>query len=187
MTIDEIFNHLSSHMVNGVMTHENFANYYDFLGLKGYKKCHEYHFVDEMMNYRQVCKYYINHYDKIIPKYTFTDDNIIPNSWYDHTRQDVDTDTLQKSVRDGLEKWLKWEESTKELYEHLYIEAMNIGEVSAATFIQSFVLDVDCELKKVKRYVLEKRAIGYDVSDIIEEQKHKHDKYSNKKSQIHFD
>jgi hypothetical protein len=140
-----------------------------------------------MMNYRQVCKYYINHYDKIIPKYTFSDDNVIPEAWYNHVRQDVDVSTLKSAVKEGLEKWEKWEESTKKLYEQLYIEAMNIGEVAAATLIQSFVTDVDCELKKVKRYILEKKASGYDINLIMEEQRTKHKKYGDMKHHIILD
>ena len=180
MDIHEIFSKLATHAIEGMMTHENFANYYDFLGLKGYKKCHEYHFIDEMCGYRQICKYYINHYDKIIPKISFSEPPIIPDTWYNHVRQDVDNATLQSAVKDGLSKWEKWEESTKELYEQLYIEAMNIGEVAAANFINSFVEDVDCELKKVKRYMLEKKATNYNISDIIMEQHKKHDKYDEK-------
>lgn len=186
MEIHEIFSQLASHLIEGSMTHENFANYYDFLGLKGYKKCHEYHFWDELCGYRQVCKYYINHYDKIIPKIQFSEPPIIPDNWYNHVRQDVDTATLQNAVRDGLEKWERWEQSTKDLYQRLYIDAMNIGEVAAANFIKSFIDDVDCELKKVKRYILEKKATGYNVSDIIYEQHKKHDKYEEKIHTVNY-
>lgn len=65
-------------------------------------------------------------------------------------------------------------------YSPIYIEAMNIGEVAAADFINSFVEDVDCELKEVKSYKLEKKASGYNISDIIQEQHKKHDKYDEK-------
>ena len=159
------------------MVHENFANYYDFLGLKGYKKCHEYHFLDELMNYRQICKYYINHCDRIIPDSKIDAPDIIPSTWYDYTRQDVSPSDLQKAVKEGLTKWHAWEESTKALYQKLYTEAMAIGEVAVAEFIMSFIKDVECELKKVKRYVLEKQATNYNISDIMSEQKPKHDKY----------
>ena len=50
MTIDEVFSKLAKHQITGTMVHESFANYYDFLGLKEYKKCHEEHFKREISN-----------------------------------------------------------------------------------------------------------------------------------------
>ena len=44
MTIEEIFGRISQHMIRGMMTHDQLASYYDFLGLRGYKRCHEYHY-----------------------------------------------------------------------------------------------------------------------------------------------
>ena len=187
MTIDEIFLRLSEHMLNGVMAHESFATYYDFLGLKGYKQCHEYHFLKELSNYRTVCKYYTNHYSKIIPKYTFSNPEIIPDAWYNHTREEVSANDLQNAVRDGLTKWAKWERDTKHFYEEMYSEALNIKEIATANLIMCLIEDVDCELKKVERYVLEKKATNYNLSDIIYEQKAKHDKYKKKRSHIFYE
>ena len=45
MTIKEIYAQIAEHMIKGMMIHEQLANYYDFLGLKGYKRCHEYHYM----------------------------------------------------------------------------------------------------------------------------------------------
>ena len=37
MTIDEIFSLMAEHMVEGLMTHAQLADFYNFLGLKGYR------------------------------------------------------------------------------------------------------------------------------------------------------
>ena len=47
MTCEEIFTNLAEHQIKGMMVHEQLANYYDFLGLPGYRNCHEYHFMKE--------------------------------------------------------------------------------------------------------------------------------------------
>ena len=47
MTIAEIYAKINEHMINGLMLHDQLANYYDFLGLEGYKRCHEYHYFKE--------------------------------------------------------------------------------------------------------------------------------------------
>ena len=66
MELKEIYSKISEHMINGMMLHDQMANYYDFLGLKGYKRCHEYHFMKETCDYRGLCRYYINHYSEFL-------------------------------------------------------------------------------------------------------------------------
>ena len=46
MTIDELSNLVAQRILQGSMNHAEFANYYSFLGLDGYKSFHKYHFVD---------------------------------------------------------------------------------------------------------------------------------------------
>ena len=180
MTIVEIFSKINEHMINGLMLHDQLANYYDFLGLEGYKRCHEYHYFAENMAYRALNRYFINHHDMLIPETEFSNTNAIPKSWYAHNREDVDMATKQNGVKAGLEKWVGWERETKKLYEQMYQEAMNIGEVAAAQKILCLVKDVDKELKKAERYWLNKMATDYDMVSIIEEQKRKHKKYQHK-------
>lgn len=167
-------------MIEGLMIHEELANYYDFLGLEGYKRCHEYHYIMETLNYRSLCRYFINHHNMLIPDTKVDTPDVIPESWYSHTRDDVDSATKKNAVKSGLVKWVTWERETKKLYEQMYKELMEIGEVASAMKIKEFICDVDCELKKAERYWLNKEAIGYDMVQIIDEQKRKHDKYKKK-------
>ena len=51
MTVEQIFSEIINHMVKGLMVHEHLANYYDFLGLQGYRQCHEYHYKEESCSY----------------------------------------------------------------------------------------------------------------------------------------
>lgn len=180
MTIEEIYSKINEHMINGLMLHDQLANYYDFLGLKGYKRCHEYHYLAENLAYRSLNRYFINHHDMLIPEAKFTNINVIPAGWYEHTREDADPATKKEAVKTGLEKWVTWERETKKLYQQMYKEAMDIGEVASACKIKCLVMDVDKELKKAERYWLNKEAIGYDLTSIIEEQSNKHDKYEKK-------
>lgn len=184
MNIDEIYSTLSAHMIKGVMIHEQLANYYDFLGLGGYKRCHEYHSIAEMCVHRGLNRYYINHHNRLIGESEIENPDIIPTSWYQHARQDVDANTKRNAVKNGLSKWVDWELDTKELYERMYKEALDIGEVASACKIKQLVDDVDRELKNAERYQLNKEATGYDMTVVIEEQAKKHKKYSNKLRQI---
>lgn len=180
MTVEEIFSEISAHMIKGLMTHTQLADYYDFLGLEGYKRCHEYHALQETCNYRGINRYFINHYDRLIPEKEVEDPQMIPDSWYNHVRQDVDNNTKRNAVKTALDNWVRWEKDTKDLYQRMYQELMEIGEVAGAFKVKELICDVDKELKKAQRYQLNKMMTEYNLSDIVAEQKSKHKKYNDK-------
>ena len=62
MTVQEVFSNLGQRMVEGLMTHSQMVDYFNFLGLKGYAKCHKYHYFEENANYKRVGDYFIKHY-----------------------------------------------------------------------------------------------------------------------------
>jgi len=117
MTIEEIFTNLTSHMREGVNFHKELSEYYLFLGLPGYGACHEYHCMEEMRTYYNLCKFYICHMNRLLPDKSTESNDVIPSNWYKYYRQDVDINTIRSSVRAGLEKWIEWETETKKLYE----------------------------------------------------------------------
>lgn len=178
MELTEMYGKLAAHQIKGMMVHEQMANYYDFLGLKGYKECHEYHFLKETMGYRQLNRYFIEHHNKLIPSMQVDDPEIIPENWYDHEQADVDSTTRKNAVKAGLTKWVEWEKETKELYQQMYGELCDLGEVASAMFVQKYVQDVDNEYAMAQGYLLNKEAIGFDMSVITAEQKKKHHKYA---------
>ena len=48
MPFEEICRIVAQRLLQGCMNHEQFSNYYDFLGLEGYKLFHEHQFFEEM-------------------------------------------------------------------------------------------------------------------------------------------
>ena len=180
MTVAEIYSQIANHMIQGMMTHEQLANYYDFLCLEGYKRCHEYHYLKETCAYRAICRYFINHHGQLIQVGNVDDPRVIPDSWYRHDRKDVDIATKRNAVKTGLTKWVSWERETKQFYERMYKELMDINEVASACKIKELIADVDHELKCAERYHINKEMIGYDIIAIVGEQKKKHDKYKRK-------
>ena len=180
MELKEIYSGIVSHMIKGMMVHAQMADYYDFLGLQGYKRCHEYHFLKETCAYRGVSRYFINHHDMLIPDERIENPNVIPESWFNHKREDVDSSTKKNAIKAGLTKWVEWERDTKAFYQQMYQELINLGEIASACKVKELIVDVDCELKKAERYWLNKEAMSYDMPTIISEQKKKHDKYKKK-------
>lgn len=169
-------NRIASHMVKGMMIHEQLAEYYLFLNLKGYARCHEYHFMEETCCYRKFCKYYMKHHQKLI-KTEIDIPEVVPENWFNHVRSDVDANTIQNAVKNGLKMWIDWETETKELYETSYKELMEKNAVADAMYVGKLIKEVNKELEKAESYMLTKKAVDYNMSEIIGEQKHKHDKY----------
>ena len=179
MTVSEIFSELSAHFIKGMMLHDQTANYYDFLQLRGFKRCHEYHFKVESCSYRKLNRYYINHYHQLIPESKDDNPDIIPNTWYKYSRFDVDVQTKKNAIKTAMDKWVSWEKSTKEKLEGYYCELLDLNEISTAIFLTQFIEDVDCELKWAERKQLDLMSVDYDMSYIMEQQRKMHDKFKS--------
>ena len=179
MTYNEIFSDLSAHFIKGMMVHDQMANYYDFLSLRGYKRCHEYQFKKDSCNYRKLHRYFLNHYDRLIMDKSVSDPKIIPESWYRYTREDIDVQAKKNAVKSGVEQWVKWETETLKKLQDFQLDLYDEGEVASALFINKFIRDVEKELKCAKRKHLELSAVEYDLEYIYAEQKEIHDKYKS--------
>ena len=170
MTIEEIFATLKAHALEGLVFHDEMTRYYDFLSLEGYKKCHEHHYEEESKGYRKLCSYYMEHFNRFIPRNRMDQPNVIPDSWYNYKRQDVDSSTKASGVKSAITKWVEWETQTKDLYEDMCGELLNIGEIAAADFLMCYVHDVDEELKYAQTKHLALETSGYDIIFIQSEQ-----------------
>ena len=173
MTIEEIFVKLTNHMLEGVMIHEQFISYYQFLGLDGYSKCHEKHFKSESKNYRNIYNYYIKTYNKLLPASQFPQPEIIPSSWLQYTRQDVDAKTKRQAIQQGLDRWVKWERATYEFYHEVYNGLIQNKAYYDAEQVLQLMKDVKCELGSIEQYQLDKISTNYDIVEIINEQNKK--------------
>ena len=184
MTVEEIFEKIIHHQIKGLMIHEQFASYYDFLGLKGSRKCHEYHYLDESIGFRATMHYMISHYNKLVPDTPIDAPKMIPENWYNYTRDDVDINTKRNAIKQAMESWKEWETSTKKLYEDMYMELLRLDDVAGALFIKNLICDVTHELKKVQQYCLNLKAVDYDMVYIIEKQDEIHHKFKCKISEL---
>ena len=180
MTVNEIFNTLAQHMEKGIKMHKELVKGFNFLYLKGYKKCHYYHFLEETQNYYYLCHYYMDHYHQMIEVAPEDPVKIIPASWYKYTQFDVDIGTKRGAIRDFMKQWVEWERATKELMQTLHKELCDLGEVAAAKEIEKYVCDVSEELVGAEKKWLKLEAIGYDIGLIMDEQESLYKKYSNK-------
>ena len=180
MNIEEIFKDISQRFLRGVMFHDYMVDYFNFLNLHGYKRMHEYHAKHEMKGFRKLHRFYIDHYNKLVPDIRFENEEYIPSSWYQYTRQDVDANTKRNAVKEAFEKWESWESETKKYYEQMYKELLDIGEVDSAKKLCAMVEDVSEELKWVQRKRIDLSSADYSIDYILGEQNFYHDFYKKK-------
>lgn len=185
MAVEDICRLIAQRLLQGTMYHEQFANYYNFLGLLGYKTYHEFQFYEQNNNYKEFLTYFINHYDKLIPNAFSSDSSltsfsIIPTNWYEYKRDDMDNNTRRNAVKSGLEKYVRWETQTKKFFEDMYNQSTQIGEVALGLKVKCFIENVDKEIEKAQKEYLEIKATDYDLPTIVTKQHYYCQKYDKK-------
>ena len=179
-TPEEIFSEINNRFIGAIMMHGQFADYFDFLGLRGYKHLHEYQHLAESIERRKVCRYYINHHNALIKEDFSGEVNIIPDAWYTAKRLSVGKSTKQKEVEDGFIEYHNWESETKSVYEKYAQKLRETGAVADAIFVEKLVKDVSAELKTVERMISDLISVGYDMVYITEIQPEIQEKYKKK-------
>ena len=179
-TPEEIFPEINNRFIGAIMMHGQFADYFDFLGLRGYKRLHEYQHLAESIERRKVCRYYINHHNALIKEDFSGEVNIIPGAWYTAKRLSVGKSTKQKAVEDGFIEYHNWESETKSIYEKYSQKLREAGAVADAIFVEELVEDVSAELQTVERMISDLISTGYDMVYITEIQSEIHEKYKKK-------
>jgi hypothetical protein len=140
---------------------------YDFLGLYGFSKCHEYHHLDETKGYIKLLHYYSSRYHKLLTIKTVPQPTLIPDTWYKYNTMAVDTNTKRQATKTMTDAWVKWEQDTKKLYQEMYKELCDINEIAAANEIKYYICAVDEELKHAEKKLLKLESIDYSINTII--------------------
>lgn len=185
MTIEEIFSNISTHMAKGLLIHNQMASLYGFLNLKGYQKCHEYHYYEETCNYRHLQNFFLSHCNKMIHENSIEQPDIIPNNWYKFTKKEVDVNNKRSAVKDLMKKWVEWEKETKTLLELSYKQLYELNEINCAIEIMYFIKDVGKELVDAQETYINLESMGYDIVYIIDRQPDLYTQYCKKIKEIH--
>lgn len=78
MPVIDVFAKVSDHLIDGMMMHEQTADYYNFLGLDGFKRLHEYHFLRETISMRRIHRYFVDHCNQLLPMANTKHIDVIP-------------------------------------------------------------------------------------------------------------
>lgn len=180
MTVDEIFTKIITHMIEGLMIHDELANRYDFLGLYGFAKCHEFHYLEESYGYKCLMHYYSTHYHKLLNIDKIPAPKIIPENWYKYSTMEVDTNTKRQAVKNMMGKWIEWERDTKKLYQEMHHALCDLNEFAAVNKIDEYLYKVDDELIHAEKKFIKLETLGYDVNTLINWQQPMYEKFEQK-------
>lgn len=172
MTVDEVFTAIVSHMVKGVMMHEQLSSYYAFAGLHGYEKYHSDRYIEESQALIKTSSYYTSRYGKLVQNIEIDIPKLIPQSMYKHTTDELGVNDIRQLVKATLREWVDWEAETKALYEECYTKLIvDNSAVADALFVAELIKDVDEEHDEAYRFWLNKKNTDFDISIIMAEQK----------------
>lgn len=180
MEVNEIFKELSTHALKGAMVHDGYARYFNFLNLKGYKRMEEYRSKQEMKGYRKIHRYYISHYNKLIPEDKFEAPSVVPEDWYKYSKKEVDTNTKRNAVKTAFTKWVNWEKKTKDLYQKMYKELVDIGEIDSSLEVGNMIKEVSSELERAESMLINLQSVDFAIDCILDVQQQLHDEFKAK-------
>lgn len=180
MTVDEIFSKIFEHMLIGIQFHDDMVRAHDYLNLNGLSLLHVYHAREEKDNYLHLSHYYLSRYAKLLSIENLSEYKIIPETWYKYSTYVVDNNTKRNAIKELMEKWIKWEQETKKLYQEMRQELTVLGEIAAALYIDQYIIDVDEELHDAQKKLIRLETINYDLVEITNWQEHLYKKYKKK-------
>lgn len=187
MTSEDIFKAIHDHQITALMFHTQMADLFDFLGLRGFKRMHEYQYLSESAEHRGLCRYYINHHNKLLVGGHPQGPQVIPAEWGQYTRFDVTPQVRKQAVEKAFNEYREWESSTKKAYSEYSKALMGLGCVADALKINEYIKDVDQELKCLDRLLLKLKAMSFDAVGMMDMQEELHEHYRQKTKDIGVD
>lgn len=180
----EVFQTINDHQIEALMLHDQMADLFDFLGLMGFKRMHEYQHLSESVSRRGLKRYYLNHHNMLICDGHIENPRVIPEDWSKYTRMDVTPQVRKQAVQRAFARYLDWETKTKTLYETMAKHLMSWGYVADFNKINDLISDVDMELKCLTRMCLRLRSVEYDAMYLVTIQDSLHEEYQKKTKEL---
>lgn len=180
MDCGQLYGELNKRMTTALMFHSEMSDYFNFMGLHGFKRMHEYQYFNESIGKRKLNRTYLDLHNMLISERGHEKVEVIPEDWYKHTRMDIDDSIVSKHTRLALKTYMEWEEETKQLLEDICHVMLDRGKITDYKVMACYLEDVTCELKKIYRLIEELNNVAYDVLYIMEKQKEIHDCYKEK-------
>lgn len=176
-----MFKKLVTHQTEALMFHSEMIEYFTFLGLKGFKRLHEYQYYDESIGRNNLIESYINEFRELIDKPNQINKlNVIPSNLYGV--KNTSNISLALNVENAWKKYIDWEEGTKKLYTEICVSLLNKGELTKYYLVSEYLKDVQEELIEV--YDIQSKLANTSVDAILDLDKELFEIYNEKMTQL---
>ena len=180
----DIFREINDRQVTALMVHDQMADIFWFMQLKGFACMHEYQFLCESMGHRKTKKHYLCEHGKLLPDGEFKNPEILPVDWLKYTKSDVTNQVRLQYIEKTLTTYKTWEHETKEMYEKAICDLMANGSVCDAKFVYFLLEDVSEELKELEDLCAKLRMHDDMLSGALGVQHWLHKKYRKKLEEL---
>lgn len=182
--VRESFSNVCSALKGCSHMHMQLADYFDFLGLMGFKRQQEYYHMMHTAEIRGVHRWYINRYNMLFPRGTAVEEDVIPTAWDRYSRMDVDASARKTAVKNAMAMWVNKATQSKEKAEEAAKALLDEGCVADYDFMRGFVRCLDKELKCATRQSIRLAGCDYDAREMFDMQHDLHEKYRKKTAKV---
>lgn len=186
MNCREIFQFINARQIAALMFHDQMADTYDFLGLNGFKRLHEYQYFAESAEHRGLKRYFINHHNKLLESAKIPTKKVIPEDWTKYDRFDVTAQIRKQHIEKSFEMYENWESDTKEIYEYCAKCLFDLGRIADFEKVKELICDVDMELKCLDRLLIELKSVDFNNVYMETIQSELHERYDKKTKEINI-
>lgn len=180
----QVYQIVNARQIKALMFHDQMADMFDFLGLMGFKRMHEYQYFVESAEHRSLMRYYINHHNELLPEAQIEVISIVPQDWVKYSRSDVTQQVRAQYVEKLFDDYCEWENDTKQLLESCAKKLFDAGKISDFNKINCLIKDVDCELKSADRMKIILSAVDYNPVYVASIQEDIHEEFRQKTKNI---
>lgn len=163
----EIFEKISTRLIEATMMHSNFDDLLSYLGFQGFARIHDYQYIDETYELRKINKYSVEHLNYLIYNENIAVKKYLPDEFNRFNRTDVNKLDKRDIVRYVIETWVDWETQTKELYGNLRYELDNLHDSASGLYVDKLTESVDYELRRANDILTILLSCDYDLNTMV--------------------
>lgn len=178
----ELFQCISDIQLSAVMFHGQMMEYFQFIGLHGFKRFHEYRMKKELCERVKLRSYFLKHYGELLCEDGRTAERreVIPDDWKRYRSKDVTKTIVRQATQKAIKEYIEWESYAKEQYEEYAKELLELDCINDYEYVACLIRDTAYELQKAEKMSVKLNGVDYDMLYIQDIQKEMHDRCKKK-------
>lgn len=149
--LKEIYKDILARQTIAIEFHNQMKDLFDFLGLRKWKRWHEYQMLSEAAEKTGLQRYFINHHNYILKPVMAPDMHYISSELYETDRLRITDSMRKKATRDAFNAWCNWEIETKEFLQKQFAKLGRLEKTADQNKVNELIKAVDQELKELQR------------------------------------